>query len=49
MVAEAEAAPTRGYASAREETYPSVVMVTMVYQKAAGMLWKVVLGTFFSA
>lgn len=30
-------------------TYPRVVIVTMVYQKAAGMLMKVVLGTALSA
>ena len=30
-------------------TYPSVVMVTMVYQKAAGMEVKLVPSTFFSA
>lgn len=29
--------------------YPSVVMVTMVYQKASGMLVKLVPTTFFSA
>ena len=30
-------------------TYPSVVMVTIVYQKAAGMEVKLVPSTFFSA
>jgi len=30
-------------------TNPSVVMVTMVYQNASGMLVNFVLGTFFSA
>ena len=30
-------------------TYPRVVMVTMVYQKAAGMEVKLVPSTFFSA
>jgi len=30
-------------------TYPSVVIVTMVYQKAAGIEVKVVPSTFFSA
>lgn len=32
-----------------KKTYPNVVIVTMVYQKAAGMLWNLVRGTFFSA
>ncbi len=35
--------------SAAASTYPKVVMVTMVYQNAAGMLVKVVWLTFFSA
>lgn len=30
-------------------TYPNVVIVTIVYQNAAGMLVNVVLMTFFSA
>jgi len=30
-------------------TYPSVVMVTIVYQNAAGILVNLVFGTFFSA
>jgi len=33
----------------RDTTNPSVVMVTMVYQNAAGMLLNLVPGTFFSA
>lgn len=33
----------------KSETYPSVVIVTMVYQKAAGIEVKFVPSTFFSA
>jgi len=39
---------TIAYIGGGGATYPSVVMVTIVYQNASGMLVKSVSGSFFS-